>query len=140
MKITKEATEQIISLLHAKSVAEICSIVGCSRSSVYKVMGDQNIARSKEDISQMRSRVRTDLIRAEKRRCIYGLDQKTGVKVFFNKERNTLKGCLRRKGYYFPERGKNVAYYDDTTVRNAIYEERGRKLGITFVSAKAITI
>ncbi|WP_286145282.1 DNA-binding protein [Bacteroides caecimuris] len=133
MKINQEKIGLIADLVKTKSLSEVAKTVGCSVSSVSKVIKDGGIVRSRVELSSIRSRVRTDLIRKERRRAIFGLDQNTDIKVFFNKERNVLKYCLKRKGYRFLQRGVNIAYYAEDTKRDDIYEEKGRKLGIRFL-------
>lgn len=132
MKLDQEKKEKIIELVKRHSISEVALKVGCGVVSVSKVIKEYNIQRSKEDLAAIRSRVRTDLVRAERRRAIFGLDQKSNLKVFSNKDRNKLKYCLKRKGYSFPERGVNIAYITKNTVRDLGYEEKGRKLGIQF--------
>lgn len=132
MKITKEIENRIIFLSKTKSYAEVAKTIGCSTKTIWRILHSNNVVRSSEDKAAIRSRVRTDLVRAERRRAIFGLDQKSNLKVFTNKERNKLKYCLRRIGYIFPIRGENVAYYREENKRNAAYEERGKKLGIIF--------
>ncbi len=97
-----------------------------------KIIKENNLDRTKTDMEEIRSRTRRDLIRAERRRAIFGLEQKTGIKVFTNRERNTLKYCLTRRKYVFLRRGDTTAYFDDNTNRYTPYEERGRKLGLKF--------
>ena len=87
MKINQEKIGLIADLVKTKSLSEVAKTVGCSVSSVSKVIKDGGIVRSREELSSIRSRVRTDLIRKERRRAIFGLDQNTDIKVFFNKER-----------------------------------------------------
>lgn len=135
MKITKEIENKIILLSKTRSHSEIAKVIGCGKKTIWRVLHSNNVTRSAEDKTAIRSRVRTDLIRAERRRGIFGIDQKTDLKVFSNKERNVLKYCLRRIGYIFPIRGQNIAYYREDTKRNRDYEERGKKLGIIFMEA-----
>lgn len=133
MKLDQYCIDRIINLVKTKSISEVAAMAGCSVSSVYNVIKGHKINRTKEELSSIRSRVRTDLVRKERRKAIFGLDQETNIKVFFNKERNALKYCLKRKGYIFLQRGVNIAHYGAETRRDEIYEEKGRKLGIRFL-------
>lgn len=142
MRLTEEKIAEIIVMSSSKSSSEMASIIGCSRKTINQVLANHNIKRNAEVQGAIRSRVRTDLIRAERRRSIFGLDQKTSLKVFSNKERNSLKFRLRRKGYVFPFKGVNEAYISFSTKRDPDYEERGKKLGIVFkiIENEKITI
>lgn len=133
MRIDNDVKKKILELIKDKSISEVAALVGCGISSVSKVIRDNKIVRSKEDLASIRSRVRTGMVKSERRRAIFGLDQKSNLKVFSNKERNALKYCLKRKGYLFFERGVNIAYFNEETMRDEKYEERGRKLGIRFL-------
>ena len=70
------------------------------------------------------------LVRDEKRRVMFGLEQKTARKVVrAPKYRYELRYRLRKMEYRI-ERGANVAYYDETTRRHAGMEESAKKYGI----------
>lgn len=133
MKITEEIKRRIVELIkEGRTVPETAGMVGCGVSSVKKVMRDNNIVRTAKVKSAIRSRVRSEYVRAERRRAIFGLDQRTNLKVFSNKDRIILRYCLKRKGYVFKERGGNTAYYSEETSRDRRYEEKGIKLGLRF--------
>lgn len=131
-KTTKELIEKIGELIKDYSNFEIASKLNVSLSTVRRILKENHYARTKEEKEAIRSRTRKDLVRAERRRAIFGLDQKTGIKVFTNRERNTLKYCLKRRKYIFLRRGDNTAYFDKGTNRYPPYEEKGIKLGIKF--------
>ncbi len=131
-KITTELIASIKEMIQNYSNFEIAEKLKISLSSVRRIIKDNHFSRSKEEKDAIRSRTRKDLVRAERRRAIFGFDQKTDIKVFTNRERNTLKYCLKRKHYVFLTRGDTTAYYDESTTRHPPYEERGRKLGLKF--------
>jgi hypothetical protein len=70
------------------------------------------------------------LIKAEKRRVMFGLEQKTERKVVrapgFKYE---IRYRLRKAGYII-DRGSSVAYYDENTLRHAGKEASAKKFGI----------
>lgn len=132
IKITKELVADIANMIKEYSYCEIASNLKVSLSTVKRIIRENHLDRSKTDMEAIRSRTRKDLIRAERRRAIFGFDQKTDIKVFTNRERNSLKYCLKRKRYIFLRRGDNTAYFDESTNRHPPYEERGSKLGIKF--------
>lgn len=132
MRITDDIIARIADIIQDHSAAETAAIIGCSVATVFKVVRDNNIKRDPDGKTSMRSRIRKEFVHAERRRAMFGLDQKSNVKVITNNERNVLKYKLKRKFYIFIKRGDNNAYYDDKTVRDPRYEETGRKLGMRF--------
>lgn len=135
MRVTDEVKARIIGLAASRSISEVAKEVGCSGSTVSTVIREAGVVRSAADKAAIRSRVRSEYVRAERRRAIFGLDQKSSLKVFSNRDRAILKYCLKRKGYIFVERGDTTAYFDADTRRDRAYEEKGRKLGLRFRQA-----
>lgn len=132
MKLTDDIKRQIIELRKTHSTSEIAAMFGCSSRSIEYVLRDYGILQDSKDSAAIRSRVRRQYVRDDRRRALFGLDQKTNLKVFSNKDRITLRYCLKRKGYIFMGRGENTAYYNSDTIRDNAYEERGMKLGLRF--------
>ena len=130
--MTKDLSHKINDMMKEFSNFEIAESLKVSISTVKRVIKENRFSRSREETVAIRSRTRRDLIRAERRRAIFGLDQKTGIKVFTNREKSSLKYCLKRRKYKFLRRGDNIAYYDKETNRYPPYEERGIKLGLKF--------
>lgn len=132
MRITDDIKCRIVELRKDHSVLEIASIIGCSVRTIYYVLSRDYFIHTADDSANIRSRVRKQIVKDERRRALFGLDQKSNIKVFSNKERITLRYCLKRKGYLFMSRGSNVAYFDSSTIRDHGYEEKGVKLGLKF--------
>lgn len=132
IKISSDIINAVEELVKDFSNCEIATKLKISLSTVKRIIRDNHFCRSNEEKDAIRSRTRKDLIKAERRRAIFGLDQKTDIKVFTNRERNTLKYCLKRKHYIFLRRGDTIAYYDESTSRHPPYEDKGRKLGLKF--------
>lgn len=80
---------------------------------------------------------RKKLYKDEKRRVLFGLEQKTRIKVV---RASHAKVCcrseLRSLGYIIPK-GSNVAYYNAETLRNEKRELNARKHGIRFEPSEA---
>lgn len=131
-KTTSEQIEQILALRRELSNSEIAEKLNLSISTVKRILREYGVTRTRKEAQEIRSRTRKNLIKSERRRAIFGLDQRTDIKVFTNRERNILKYCLKRRHYVFLHRGENTAYYNEQTSRNRAYEERGSKLGIKF--------
>ena len=132
-KTTSEQIERILALRSEFSNSEIAEKLSLSISTVKRIVKAQGCSRTQEEAVKIRSRTRKSLIRGERRRAIFGFDQKTGIKVFTNRDRNMLKYCLRRRNYIFLSRGATIAYYDRDTSRYPPYEEKGLKLGLKFL-------
>lgn len=126
----KEAA--IRELLPDHSYSDIARIVGLSASTVQRIVKSWGYQRTVEDSKTVRSKSRNKLIRMERTRVLYGMHQKTSVKVFANKALSILRYCLKRKGYIV-RRNDNVVYYDRDCRRSEKYEADGLKLGLEFV-------
>lgn len=130
--VTTQSLHRIRELKSTLTDREIANELGVGIHSVRYAMSSLGIVRTPEESHNIRSRVRKDLIRSEKRRLIFGFEQKTKLKVFANKERNSLRSRLRRKGYIlFPR--DNTVYYNSETRRKEEYEAQGKRLGLKFV-------
>lgn len=136
--ITEESVGRIRELYHTMSDSQIAEHVGCSRRTVVLIRSRYGMTRTRDEFNAIRSEIRKNLIRAERRRSIFGFDQQTNLKVFSNRERNSLKYRLKRKKYRFVGRGNNQVYYDSETIRDENYELKGIKLGLKFESIEKI--
>lgn len=79
------------------------------------------------------SEARKKLYKDERRRVLFGFEQKTKLRVI-NTPRNKvmLKHNLRKHGYEI-EKNSNIAYINDNTKRSALMEKRGVIMGIKFI-------
>lgn len=98
--------------------------------------GESNRDRmSEEAFKEMNRRIgesRKETFRKEKRRVLFGLEQKTGLRVVqCQKEKISLRNNLRKHGYEIA-RTSNEAIVSDNTRRSAIMETRAIQMGITF--------
>ena len=98
--------------------------------------GESNRDRmSEEAFKEMNRRIgesRKETFRKEKRRVLFGLEQKTGLRVVqCQKEKISLRNNLRKHGYEIA-RASNEAIVSDNTRRSAIMETRAIQMGITF--------
>ena len=92
---------------------------------------------SEEAFKEMHRRMgesRKEFFRKEKRRVLFGLEQKTGLRVVqCPKEKISLRNNLRKHGYEIA-RASNEAIVTDNTRRSAIMETRAIQMGISFTS------
>lgn len=69
----------------------------------------------------------------ERRRVLFGFDQKTKLRVVKTPQQKiSLKVNLRKHGYEI-EKGSNIAYINDNTKQSALMEKRGVIMGIKFI-------
>lgn len=69
----------------------------------------------------------------ERRRVLFGFEQKTKLRVVRSKkEKISLRCNLRKKGYLI-EKNSNIAYINDNTNQSALMEKRGVIMGIKFI-------
>lgn len=130
--INEQLVSDIARLMPEMSNSEIATQLNVSVSTVKKVIRENMLKRGSSEEQHIRSQGRIRLIKSERRRALFGLEQHTCLKVFTNRERNILKNCLKRKQYIFLKRGDVIAYFDENTARDDSYEERGTKLGLKF--------
>lgn len=77
---------------------------------------------------------RKHIIKAEKRRVLFGLEQKTKLRVVQTpKEKICLRNGLRKKGYEIA-RASNEAFITAATHRSEVMERRAMSMGISFTT------
>ena len=77
---------------------------------------------------------RKHIIKAEKRRVLFGLEQKTKLRVVqAPKEKICLRNGLRKKGYEIA-RASNEAFITAATHRSEVMERRAMSMGISFTT------
>ena len=77
---------------------------------------------------------RKKTFKAEKRRVLFGLEQKTGLRVVqAPKAKIRLRNGLRKKGYEIA-RASNEAFITAATHRSEVMEHRAISMGISFTS------
>lgn len=100
--------------------------------------GESNRGRmSEEAFKEMHRRIgesRKEVFRKEKRRVLFGLEQKTGLRVVqCPKEKISLRNNLRKHGYEIA-RASNEAFITAATHRSEVMERRAISMGISFTS------
>lgn len=75
---------------------------------------------------------RRETIRNERARIVWGLDQKTRLKLLHNRDRALYRHALKKRGYLV-ERGGREAIVVEATVRSKVVEQRAAKHGIKIV-------
>ncbi len=124
--------EYIRNHFNTKSFTEIGNALGISKNTVSRIAGQIGLRRTDKETSSVKSRVRTELIKREKRRMIFGLDPITNIKVVTNRPRIKLRAWLKTKGYIVADK-KNVMYYPADIERLHTQESRGVTMGLHFM-------
>ena len=114
------------------SYQEMAERTGLHRETIRIIARELGLERTPEQLRKIRSRRRRELIQKERRRIIFGLDQKTNIKVVSNHQKIRLRGSLKRLGYIIGTDGHTFYYYPGLR-RHPIKESNGRALGFTFL-------
>ena len=114
------------------SYQEMAERTGLHRETIRIIARELGLERTKKQLREIRSRRRKELIQKERRRIIFGLDQKTNIKVVSNHQKIRLRGSLKRLGYILGTDGHTFYYYPGLR-RHPIKESNGRALGFTFL-------
>ena len=114
------------------SYQEMAERTGLHRETIRIIARELGLMRTPEQLREIRSRRRKELIQKERRRIIFGLDQKTNIKVVSNHQKIRLRGSLKRLGYIIGTDGHTFYYYPGLR-RHPIKESNGRALGFTFL-------
>ena len=114
------------------SYQEMAERTGLHRETIRIIARELGLERTPEQLRKIRSRRRKELIQKERRRIIFGLDQKTNIKVVSNHQKIRLRGSLKRLGYIIGTDGHTFYYYPGLR-RHPIKESNGRALGFTFL-------
>ena len=114
------------------SYQEMAERTGLHRETIRIIARELGLERTPEQLRKIRSRRRKELIQKGRRRIIFGLDQKTNIKVVSNYQKIRLRGSLKRLGYILGTDGHTFYYYPGLR-RHPIKESNGRALGFTFL-------
>lgn len=111
---------------------EMAERTGLNKHTITRIARELGLERTEEQLRDIRSRRRKELIQKERRRIIFGLDQKTNIKVVSNLRKIRLRGSLKRLGYIIGADG-HTFYYDSTLRRHPVREAHGKAFGFTFL-------
>lgn len=117
---------------HNLSYQEMAERTGMHKESIRIIARELGLERTEEQLRDIRSRRRKELVQKERRRIIFGLDQKTNIKVVSNLRKIRLRGSLKRLGYIIGADG-HTFYYDSILRRHPVREAHGKAFGFTFL-------
>ena len=111
---------------------EMAERTGLNKHTITRIARELGLERTEEQLRDIRSRRRKELIQKERRRIIFGLDQRTNIKVVSNNQKIRLRGSLKRLGYILGTDSHTFFYYPGLT-RHPVKEANGKELGFTFL-------
>ena len=114
------------------SYQEMAERTGLHKLTIRKIAHELGLSRTPEQLRTIRSRRRKELVQKERRRIIFGLDQRTNIKVVGNNRKIRLRGSLKRLGYIIGTDRHTFFYYPGLR-RHPVKEANGRTLGFTFM-------
>ena len=131
--ITKSTgLDDVVRELHPDhSISEIAREVHTSTRTIQRIVNRLGLSRTKEQDSKLRSRIRTKLLKSERARIVFGLDQRTNIKLVTNPAKIRLRTKLKGEGYIV-FRGNATIFYPMELKRHLIQEKNGRELGLSF--------
>ena len=98
------------------SFSEIGKALGITRMSVGRIAAALGLKRSSEEKHLISSRIRTQMVKRERRRIVFGLEPITGIRVISNRAKVRVRSNMKSNGYIISEE-HNVIYYTGTTER-----------------------
>lgn len=113
------------------SFSEMATELGVTKTTIYRIAVKLGLKRTKEENAVVNSRVRSEMIRRERRRVLFGLEPITNIKVVTNRSRVQLRAKLKALGYIVGKE-RNILYYTESLKRRIEMEARGIKLGLRF--------
>lgn len=147
-KNTKLTVEQIewlkanFATTKREDLAKVLNVTGRTISNYarrYNLVKDMKLVREWRSVGLKKGNSRegrathsatmTALIAQEKRRILFGLEQKTKYKLGSNPCRKSLKFAMKKRHGYVSENGSDIIYYTDTTKRSAVQEKHAVALG-----------
>lgn len=127
-----ERAEHIRTHFHEKSFSEMGRDLGISKMSVSRIAAKLGLQRTKEQVHHVSSRIRSEMIRRERRHVVFGLDPVTRIKVVSNRARVRLRSRLKSIGYIVGKE-RNILFYAADFTRRERLERRGKSLGLRFM-------
>lgn len=113
------------------SYKEMAKRTGLHKVTIYKIAKELGLSSSRQRTNENIRKARIETIKSERRRVMFGLDQRTNLKVVCNKSKLNLRQKMRQHGY-IAAIGSNTIYYTDDTERHPIRERNGERLGFKF--------
>lgn len=113
------------------SFGEMAKRTGFHVDTIGKIARSLGLRRTRPQWNENIRKARVATIQSERRRVIFGLEQRTKLKVVSNPQKHYLRQKMRQFGY-IADIGSNTLYYTDGTDRRPIRERNGERLGFKF--------
>lgn len=127
-----ERAEYVRCHFQHSSLSEMAKKLNISRTTVMRIIEKLGFKRTKEQTFQVRSRIRAEIIRRERRHVLFGLAPVTRIKVVTNRTRIQIRAQLKSIGYIV-DRASNTLYYTKQLERRSSLENRGIQQGLRFL-------
>lgn len=114
------------------SISEISEKIGVSPRTISRIISLLGLHRGKESEKNIRSRIRTDMIKREKRRMVFGLQPITKLKVVSNRKKITFRHKLKAIGCEV-SRNATTIYYSDNNCLQPEHFVQCEKLGLRLI-------
>ena len=85
------------------SFSEIGKALGITRMSVGRIAAALGLKRSSEEKHLISSRIRTQMVKRERRRIVFGLEPITGIRVISNRAKVRVRSNMKSNGYIISE-------------------------------------
>lgn len=121
---------------HNLTYKEMAKRTGLNDYTIFKIARELGLVRTREKWNENIGTGLRETYRSERRRVMFGLDQRTKWKVVCNRKKIRLRHKLKEQGYIVAKGGHTV-YYTDDIVRRPKRERNGEKLGFTFMPLPA---
>lgn len=128
-----DVEKSILDLLNTHSYQDIANIIGVSKRTVLRVAKKYKFVKSKDVRKQLFTTKIKELRKSESRRVLFGLEQKSKLKVVTNKKKIKLRYSLKKRGYICDERGGAILKITGDTTRSAYLEKKGSVYGFQFL-------
>lgn len=134
-KLTDKVKKAILSMYHTNSYQSIADKLFISRRTVARFIKDQKEKglqpRNKEEDLKIMSDYRINQYKSERARATFGFPQKTGYKLFPNKNKYWIRQSLRKYGYLVGRNSLEV-FITPLTKTHRKLEQRAKKCGFEF--------
>lgn len=128
--------EAVVRSMHSNhTYREMAVVAGVSPQTISRVCKAMGLVRSRATATALMRRTRNAIIRKERMRIRWGLEQVTAMKLVCNHRRIWLKSKLRRCGY-LTERGSPVVRVPPGLRRHPVLEAHAVALGLIIETAR----
>lgn len=130
-KTNMMARKIILENYHVMSYQQLARIARIDLRTVVNIIIEYDLNRTEKEMTFLRSKGVTALIKSEHARSTFGISQKSKRKVSKNRRRTLMRNRLAKDGYIVIK-GSNIVYYSNEIKRHYIRETNAKSMGIVF--------